>query len=83
MFINEEPVSIEQVNKRNKGGVMFRRNEKSTRLSFFLQKTQFAFAVRFVQNIMNIEIAPSPRDEGLLRGLLGNFDGSTENDLKT
>ena len=32
---------------------------------------------------MNLEIAPSHGDEGLFRGLLGNFDRSTENDLTT
>ena len=51
LFINEEAVQIEQMSKRNKGGVMYRRNENATRLSFFLQDTQFAFAARFVETL--------------------------------
>ena len=82
LLINEDSIDVEQFQSLETDDVNFSRNNISTEFSFnLLTSDVIVRAFIGVTGAISFGLSPPFEIEGNLQGLLGNFDGSPENDL--
>ena len=80
--INGSTIQTDDVIKLNQDGVLYKRDENSTEFGFKMAQTDFIVKAVISKNgVLNLGISPPFNFEGSLLGLLGNYDGVSENDL--
>ena len=82
VIINGIEINVNLFSELEKDDIQFSRNENFTEFTFYcLNSDFFVQASIFEQGILTLSLSPPMSVRGKTSGLLGNFDGVTENDL--